>query len=97
MTGFIKALLAVLVSELGDRTFFVTTILAMKHSKIQVFLGAMAASILMISISGLIGISSSVIPKQWVHYLSIVLFFFYGFQMLVEGMSLTLSFLPTSS
>lgn len=81
MTSF----LAVLASELGDRTFIVTTILAMKHSKVSVFLGAMTAATLMISISGLIGISSSLIPKDVVHILSIGLFFAFGIQMLVEG------------
>lgn len=83
MTSF----LAVLASELGDRTFIVTTILAMKHSKVSVFLGAMTAATLMISISGLIGISSSLIPKDVVNILSIGLFFAFGIQMLVEGES----------
>ena len=87
MTGFLSALLAVLASELGDRTFIVTTILAMKHSKIAVFLGAMSAATLMISVSGLIGISSTLIRQDIVHFLSIGLFLFFGLQMLVEGES----------
>lgn len=85
MSSFVSAFLAVLASELGDRTFIVTTILAMKHSRISVFLGAMTAAALMITISGIIGLSSSLISPALVHYLSVGLFFFFGLQMLYEG------------
>lgn len=51
--GFVAALFCILVSELGDKTFVITTILAMKYSKKSVFLGALTAATLMISLSGL--------------------------------------------
>lgn len=50
--GFLAALFCILVSELGDKTFVITTILAMKYSKRSVFLGALTAATLMISLSG---------------------------------------------
>lgn len=51
--GFVAALFCILVSELGDKTFVITTILAMKYSKKSVFLGALTAATLMIALSGL--------------------------------------------
>ena len=85
MTGFLSALAAVLVSEVGDRTFIVTTILAMREPKVSVFLGAVSAAGLMVSISGLIGASSALVPATVTRLLSITLFLVFGVQMLLEG------------
>jgi putative Ca2+/H+ antiporter (TMEM165/GDT1 family) len=54
--GFIHAFLAslsvIIVSELGDKTFFIAAILAMKNPRVTVFAGAMAALGLMTVLSG---------------------------------------------
>ena len=85
---FLSAFLVIVTTELGDKTFIITTILAMKYSRKSVFLGAMTAAGLMITISILIGVISTLIPKIFVHYLSIGLFAFFGIQMLREGISM---------
>ena len=55
--GFIHAFLAslsvIIVSELGDKTFFIAAILAMKNPRLTVFAGAMAALGLMTVLSGM--------------------------------------------
>lgn len=54
--GFIHAFVAsvsvIVVSELGDKTFFIAAIMAMRHSRLVVFAGAMFAMFLMTLISG---------------------------------------------
>ena len=40
--GFVEALSVILVSELGDKTFFIAAILAMTNNKITVFLSAIS-------------------------------------------------------
>ena len=40
------------MSELGDKTFFIAAILAMRHSRMLVFAGAIAALGLMTVLSG---------------------------------------------
>lgn len=54
--GFIHAFVAsisvILVSELGDKTFFIAAIMAMRHPRLVVFTGAMAALGLMTVLSG---------------------------------------------
>lgn len=54
--GFIHAFVAsisvILVSELGDKTFFIAAIMAMRHPRLVVFAGAMAALGLMTVLSG---------------------------------------------
>jgi len=55
--GFIHAFLAslsvIIVSELGDKTFFIAAILAMKNPRVTVFAGAMVALGFMTVLSGI--------------------------------------------
>jgi len=50
--AFIASLSVIIVSELGDKTFFIAAILAMRHSRLMVFTGAIAALGLMTVLSG---------------------------------------------
>jgi len=50
--GLVASFSVIIVSELGDKTFFIAAILAMRHSRIAVFLGAAAALFLMTVLSG---------------------------------------------
>ena len=64
--GFIHAFLAslsvIIVSELGDKTFFIAAILAMKNPRVTVFAGAMLALGLMTVLSGMLS------PSSWTSY-----------------------------
>jgi len=59
--GFIHAFLAsisvIIVSELGDKTFFIAAILAMRNPRVTVFAGAMLALGLMTVFSGVLSTS----------------------------------------
>lgn len=50
--GFIASLSVILVSELGDKTFFIAAIMAMRHPRLVVFIGAIGALGLMTVLSG---------------------------------------------
>lgn len=50
--AFIASLSVIIVSEIGDKTFFIAAILAMRHSRIVVFTGAISALGLMTVFSG---------------------------------------------
>lgn len=50
--GFLASLSVIIVSEIGDKTFFIAAIMAMKHSRLTVFLGAISALVLMTILSG---------------------------------------------
>ena len=43
MHAFIASLCIIIVSELGDKTFFISAIMAMSHPRMTVFAGAMTA------------------------------------------------------
>ena len=88
--GFIHAFFAsfsvILVSEIGDKTFFIAAIMAMKHPRMTVYLGAMFALGLMTLLSALLGnILTKVIPRVYTYYASSVLFGLFGLKMLREG------------
>lgn len=50
--AFIASLSVILVSELGDKTFFIAAIMAMRHPRLIVFAGAIGALGLMTVLSG---------------------------------------------
>ncbi|KAI1286848.1 Transmembrane protein [Halotydeus destructor] len=91
LNGFMAALFMILASELGDKTFIITTIMAMKYSRRAVFLGATSAAILMITLSVLIGMMTTLVPRSVSHYFSIFLFTMFGLQMLKEGLAMSSS------
>ncbi len=80
LTGFTAALLLITASELGDKTFFISMCLAMRHSRRFVLLGSIAALAAMTVLSVLLGQIASVFPKDLVHYGSILLFIVFGFK-----------------
>ncbi|UYV75858.1 TMEM165 [Cordylochernes scorpioides] len=92
--GFIAALLSstsmIIVSELGDKTFFIAVIMASRHSRLVVFLGALSALAIMTIFSdtcgaALIGSVSKQIPQVYVYYISTALFAIFGIRMLKEA------------
>lgn len=52
--AFIASLSVIVVSELGDKTFFIAAIMAMKHPRLTVFAGAISALTLMTILSGIV-------------------------------------------
>lgn len=50
--AFVASLSVILVSEIGDKTFFIAAIMAMRHPRLTVFAGAIFALALMTVLSG---------------------------------------------
>jgi putative Ca2+/H+ antiporter (TMEM165/GDT1 family) len=51
--AFVATLTVILVSELGDKTFFIAAIMAMRHPRLIVFCGAISALTVMTILSGI--------------------------------------------
>lgn len=83
--GFIATLSVIVVSELGDKTFFIAAIMAMRHPRWTVFVGAMTALGLMHVMSAFFGYAITIIPRVFTFYLSSFLFAIFGIKMLREG------------
>lgn len=50
--AFVAAISVIIVSELGDKTFFIAAIMAMRYNRLTVLAGAMLALGLMTCLSG---------------------------------------------
>ncbi len=85
LTAFTAGLLLITISELGDKTFFIAVILAMKHSRQLVFLGVASALASMTILSVLFGRVVSLLPITYLKYAEIILFFAFGIKLLYEA------------
>uniref|UniRef100_A0A0P6J6A9 GDT1 family protein n=1 Tax=Aedes aegypti TaxID=7159 RepID=A0A0P6J6A9_AEDAE len=87
--GFVHAFIAsfsvIIVSELGDKTFFIAAIMAMRHPRLTVFTGAIAALALMTVLSAVFGMAATIIPRVYTYYISTALFALFGLKMLRDG------------
>lgn len=83
--AFAASISVIIVSELGDKTWFIAAILAMRHSRATVFAGAMAALALMTALSAGLGWATQIIPRAVTYYVSTALFALFGLKMLKEG------------
>jgi putative Ca2+/H+ antiporter (TMEM165/GDT1 family) len=86
--AFFASVSMIIVSEIGDKTFFIAAILAMKHGRVVVFAGAIGALALMTALSAAMGFAlPNILPKVYTHYASIILFAFFGVKLLREVIS----------
>ena len=84
--GFIATLSVIIVSELGDKTFFIAAIMAMRHPRLTILAGAIGALSIMHVMSALFGaLALNIIPRAYTYYISAILFAIFGLKMLKEG------------
>jgi len=90
-TGFYQAFSLVFLSEIGDKTFFIAGLLAMKVSRILSFLGSIGALAVMTVISCAIGQIFHAVPSGLTQGLplddiaAVIAFAFFGFKTLKEA------------
>ncbi|KAI1025896.1 hypothetical protein LB503_006595 [Fusarium chuoi] len=79
----------ILVSEVGDKTFLVAALMAMKHDRMVVFTAAFGALLVMTVLSAVLGHAvPTLIPKRVTSFLAAGLFFVFGAKLLREGMQM---------
>lgn len=78
-----SALVAIVASELGDKTFFIAAILGMTQPRLSVWSGAVAAlSIMTIGASALGSTAPQLLPVKVTHLIAMALFTYFGLRML---------------
>ncbi|KAF8308122.1 UPF0016-domain-containing protein [Clavulina sp. PMI_390] len=84
--GLTQAFAMIVVSEIGDKTFLIAAILAMRHPRLTVFAGAFGSLLVMSVLSAAMGrILPSLLPKIYTHLAASALFFVFGARMFREG------------
>ncbi|CAG8436876.1 7618_t:CDS:2 [Ambispora gerdemannii] len=88
--SFVLSFLMIIVSEIGDKTFLIAAIMAMKHSRLLVFSAAFCALIVMSVLSATLGhVVPNLIPQIYTNYIAAVLFLFFGIKMVSEGWNMS--------
>jgi putative Ca2+/H+ antiporter (TMEM165/GDT1 family) len=85
LSGFTSGLLLITLSELGDKTFFIGAILAMRHPRRYVFIGVILALIAMTLLSVGIGQMASFFPAHYVKGIAVALFIGFGLKLLYDA------------
>lgn len=80
----------IVVSEIGDKTFLIAAILAMRQSRTTVFAGAFAALALMSILSAFMGVVlPTLLPRSVTTLMAAVLFLVFGVKMLRDATQMT--------
>jgi len=88
MEGFTKSLAMTILSEIGDKTFFVAAIMAMRHPRRFILAGSLGALYIMTVISVFFGWAApNVLSRKFSHLVTTVLFFAFGLWSLWEGLT----------
>ncbi|KAL1734587.1 hypothetical protein EV714DRAFT_280983 [Schizophyllum commune] len=81
-----QSFMMIIFSEIGDKTFLIAAILAMRHPRMTVFLGAFGSLFVMSLLSAALGhILPTLLPKHYTQFAAAILFFVFGAKMLMEA------------
>lgn len=84
------SLTMIIFSEIGDKTFLVAALMAMKHDRLVVFSAAFSALIAMTVLSAILGHAvPTLIPKRVTSFLAAGLFLVFGARLLREGLAMS--------
>lgn len=84
--AFLSSLMMIIVSELGDKTFFIAAVMAMKHPRGVIMAGALGALALMTLLSAAAGFAlPNILPRVYTHYASVMLFLVFGVKLLKDA------------
>jgi putative Ca2+/H+ antiporter (TMEM165/GDT1 family) len=79
----------ILVSEIGDKTFLIAALMAMRHDRALVFTAAFGALVVMTVLSAVLGHAvPTLIPERLTHFAAAILFLIFGAKMLREGLAM---------
>uniref|UniRef100_A0A7S4LFL3 GDT1 family protein n=1 Tax=Eutreptiella gymnastica TaxID=73025 RepID=A0A7S4LFL3_9EUGL len=84
--GFLSSLFMIIVTELGDKTFFIAAIMAMRYARLTVFIGAILALAVMTILSAAMGyMVPALIPVKYTQLLAFALFAYFGIRLLRDA------------
>lgn len=87
--SFVLSFTMILFSEVGDKTFLVAALMAMKHDRMVVFTAAFGALLIMTVLSAVLGHAvPTLIPKRATSFLAAGLFFVFGSKLMREGLQM---------
>eukprot|EP01013_Petalomonas_cantuscygni_P008839 TRINITY_DN21589_c0_g1_i1.p1 TRINITY_DN21589_c0_g1~~TRINITY_DN21589_c0_g1_i1.p1 ORF type:complete len:258 (+),score=57.14 TRINITY_DN21589_c0_g1_i1:182-955(+) len=84
--AFVSSLIMIIMTEIGDKTFFIAAILCMRHNKSVIFSGALLALAVMTVLSAYLGhIAMHIISPFLTNCIGAALFVIFGIRILKEA------------
>ncbi|RLV94524.1 GCR1-dependent translation factor 1 [Spathaspora sp. JA1] len=88
--AFIMSISMIIVSEIGDKTFLIAALMAMRNSRIVVFAAAFSSLAVMTVLSGIVGHAlPTLISQRLTQFLASILFIVFGVKLLKEGLEMS--------
>ncbi|KAK0265677.1 hypothetical protein B0A54_02272 [Friedmanniomyces endolithicus] len=88
--SFVLSLTMILFSEIGDKTFLIAALMAMRHPRLLVFSAAFSALITMTVLSAVLGHAvPTLLPKRFTTFAAAALFLVFGVRLLREGLAMS--------
>ncbi|ODQ82568.1 hypothetical protein BABINDRAFT_159128 [Babjeviella inositovora NRRL Y-12698] len=88
--SFFMSISMILVSEVGDKTFLIAALMAMRSSRLVVFTAAFSSLAVMTVLSGIVGHAlPALIPQRATQFLASALFVIFGFKLVKEGLAMS--------
>ncbi|CAI6340056.1 unnamed protein product [Periconia digitata] len=88
--SFVLSFTMIIFSEIGDKTFLVAALMAMRHPRLLVFSAAFSALIVMTVLSAVLGHAvPTLIPERFTHLAAAGLFLVFGVKLLREGLAMS--------
>ncbi|CAH00111.1 putative ribosome biosynthesis protein GDT1 [Kluyveromyces lactis] len=89
VTAFLLAISMIGVSEIGDKTFLIAALMAMRHDRLLVFSASTASLVIMTILGGLIGRTfTTLIPYKYTLFAAGILFLVFGYKLVLEGLEM---------
>lgn len=89
-TPFFMAVSMIGVSEIGDKTFLIAALMAMRHTRLLVFSSTASSLAIMTILSGLVGHTFvSIISERYTRFLAGMLFLIFGYKLTLEGLEMS--------
>ncbi|KAF2852193.1 UPF0016-domain-containing protein [Plenodomus tracheiphilus IPT5] len=88
--SFILSFTMILFSEIGDKTFLVAALMAMRHPRLLVFSAAFSALAVMTVLSAVLGHAvPALLSERITHFAAAGLFLVFGFKLVKEGLAMS--------
>jgi Ca2+/H+ antiporter, TMEM165/GDT1 family len=88
--SFVLSLTMIIFSEIGDKTFLIAALMAMRHARILVFTAAFSALITMTVLSAVLGHAvPTLLPVRFTNFAAAMLFLFFGVKLIREGLAMS--------
>lgn len=89
-TAFFLAVSMIGISEIGDKTFLIAALMAMRHDRLLVFSASAFSLVIMTILAGIVGRTfTSFIPQRYTLFLAGILFLVFGYKLILEGLEMS--------